>query len=166
MLITALRVMDDRGRSGGPFHSSRPITVEIDVDVSRTNEGYQVGFDLMAAGGLALRSWHTDGSPDGWPPLPAGKGTLRCVIPAGMLNEGSYSIAPRADVYRSHWIVKGDDAIWFEVIKDHSESPYFWARRPGPVAPVLEWTAAPGEGDDDPRVRAGDPISAPSPPGE
>jgi lipopolysaccharide transport system ATP-binding protein len=141
LLVTDVRVKDDRGRSGGPFHSSRPIHIEIDVEVARSNEGYQVGFDLMAAGGLALRSWHTDGPPGAWPPLPVGRSTLRCVIPAGVLNEGSYAVAPRADVYRSHWIVKGDDAVWFEVIKDHSESPYFWIRSPGPVAPILEWQA-------------------------
>jgi lipopolysaccharide transport system ATP-binding protein len=142
--IAALRVLDEHGEGGGPFHSSRPIVVEMDVDVERANEGYQVGFDLLAAGGLAFRSWHTDGAPDEWPPLAKGRSTLRCVIPAGMLNEGSYAVAPRADVYRSHWIVKGDDAVWFEVIKDHSESPYFWARSPGPVRPVLDWEALRG----------------------
>jgi lipopolysaccharide transport system ATP-binding protein len=147
LLITDVRVMDDTGRPGGPFHSSRPITVEIDVEVARANEGYQVGFDLMAAGGLALRSWHTDGTPDQWLQLPEGSSTVRCKLPAGLLNEGSYAVAPRADVYRSHWIVKGDDAVWFEVIKDHSDSPYFWVRSPGPIAPVLDWQAVPyGEG--------------------
>ena len=145
LLVTGVRVLDDRGRKGGPFHSSRPIIVEIDLDVTRANQGYQVGFDLLTADGLALRTWHTDGPPDGWPPLPTGKSTLRCVIPEGVLNQGSYAVAPRACVYRSHWLVKGDDAIWFEVIKDHSESPFFWVRSPGPVAPVLEWTQA-GDG--------------------
>ncbi len=104
-----------RARPQGPFHSSRPITVEIDVDIARTNAAYQVGFDLLSGGGLVLRSWHTDGPPDEWAPLTEGRNTLRSVIPAGMLNEGSYAVAPRADVYRNHWIVNGDEAIWFDV---------------------------------------------------
>ncbi len=144
LMITAVRVLDDQGRTQGPFHSREPINVEIDVEVTRPNASYQVGFDLLSGGGLALRSWHTDGHPDEWPELKAGRNTVRCVIPAGMLNEGSYAVAPRADAYRSHWIVKGDDAIWFEVIKDHSDSPFFWIRSPGPVAPVLEWSSAEG----------------------
>ncbi len=143
LLITAVRVRDDEGRTQGPFHSRDRLTVEIDVDVARSNGGYQVGFDLLSGGGLALRSWHTDGPPDDWPEIRTGRSTLRCVIPAGILNEGSYAIAPRADVYRSHWIVRGDDAVWFEVVKDHSESPFFWIRSPGPIAPVLDWTMAP-----------------------
>ena len=141
LLITAVRVLDEEGSTRGPFHSREPIIVEIDVEVVRPNAAYQVGFDLLSGGGLAWRSWHTDGSPDEWPELRPGRTTLRCVIPAGLLNEGSYAVAPRADVYRSHWIVKGDDAVWFEVVKDHSDSPFFWVRSPGPVAPVLEWQA-------------------------
>jgi lipopolysaccharide transport system ATP-binding protein len=139
LLITAVRVLDESGRSAGPFHSSAPLVVEIDVEVGRQNSAYQVGFDLLAGGGPALRSWHTDGPPDEWPALVPGHNTLRCVIPAGILNAGSYAVAPRADVFRSHWIVNGDEAIWFEVIKDHLESPFSWVRNPGPVAPLLEW---------------------------
>jgi lipopolysaccharide transport system ATP-binding protein len=139
--ITAVRVRDSAGRQGGPFHSSASLTVEIETVVHRTNEGYQVGFDLLAAGGQVLRTWHTDGSPEGWPPLVRGRNLLRCTVPAGLLNEGSYAVVPRADVHRSHWIVNGDDAVWFEVIKDHSDSPFFWIRSPGAIAPVLAWEA-------------------------
>jgi lipopolysaccharide transport system ATP-binding protein len=141
LLITATRVLDEDGRSEGPFHSSRPIVVEIDVDVTRENAAYQVGFDLLSADGLILRSWHTDGPEDDWPPLRAGHNTLRCELPAGLLNEGRYAVAPRADVYRTYWLVNGDDAIWFEVLKDHLETPFSLAGSPGTVAPVLDWRA-------------------------
>ena len=130
------------GRTEGPFHSSRPVAVEIDVDVARENAAYQVGFDLLSGDGLVLRSWHTDGPPDDWPPIGTGRSTLRCVLPAGLLNEGRYAIAPRADVYKSYWIVNGDEAVWFDVVKDHLESPFSWVKNPGPLAPLLEWTAA------------------------
>ena len=43
-------------------------------------------------------------------------------------------------MYQSYWIVNGDDAIWFDVVKDHLESPFSWVSNPGPVAPVLDWT--------------------------
>ncbi len=146
LLITAVRVLDDEGETHGPFRSSRPIIIEIDVDVARANAAYQVGFDLLSGGGLVLRSWHTDGPPDEWPQLTVGRNTLRSVIPSGMLNEGSYAVAPRADVYRSHWIVNGDEAIWFEVVKDHLESPFSWVRNPGPLAPLLDWQTTSSRG--------------------
>ena len=146
LLITAVRVLDDEGETHGPFRSSQPIVIEIDVDVARANAAYQVGFDLLSGGGLVLRTWHTDGPPDDWPQLPVGRHTLRSVIPAGLLNEGSYAVAPRADAYRSHWIVNGDEAVWFEVVKDHLESPFSWVRNPGPLAPLLDWQTASSRG--------------------
>ena len=139
--ITGLRVVDESGRSGGPFHSRESLSVEMEIMVHRQDVGYQVGFDLLAAGGPVFRTWHTDCSPEDWPQLVIGRNLLRCTIPAGILNEGSYAVMPRADVHRSHWIVHGDDAVWFEVIKDHSDSPYFWIRSPGALAPVLAWEA-------------------------
>jgi lipopolysaccharide transport system ATP-binding protein len=148
LLITAVRVVDEDGKTEGPFHSSRPITVELDVDIARTNPAYQVGFALLSGEGPVLLSWHTDGPPDDWPPIATGRNTLRCVIPAGLLNEGSYAVAPRADVYRSHWIVNGDDAIWFDVVKDHLESPFSWSKSPAPLAPLLDWSAAEGTAGD------------------
>ena len=144
LLITAARVLDEHGNPEGPFHSSRSTVVEIDVEVARENAAYQVGFDLLSADGLILRTWHTDGPEDGWPPLRAGSNTLRCELPAGLLNEGRYAIAPRADVYRTYWLVNGDDAIWFEVIKDHLETPFSLVGSPGTVAPVLDWGCTEG----------------------
>jgi lipopolysaccharide transport system ATP-binding protein len=165
LLITAVRVLDDEGKSAGPFHSSQPITVEIDVDVARSNAAYQVGFDLLSGGGLVLRTWHTDGPPDDWPQLTVGLNTLRSVIPAGMLNEGSYAVAPRADVYRSHWLVNGDEAVWFEVVKDHLESPFSWVKNPGPLAPLLDWNVAKGVASDaESRPATGVDVTAPTPP--
>jgi lipopolysaccharide transport system ATP-binding protein len=165
LLITAVRVLDDEGKTAGPFHSSQPLTIEVDVDVARANAAYQVGFDLLSGGGLVLRTWHTDGPPDEWPQLAVGRNTLRSVIPAGMLNEGSYAVAPRADVYRSHWIVNGDEAVWFDVVKDHLESPFSWVKNPGPFAPLLDWSVAEGdERDVEAWPATGGDMTAPSPP--
>jgi lipopolysaccharide transport system ATP-binding protein len=165
LLITAVRVLDDKGKTTGPFHSSRPVIIEIDVDVARGNAAYQVGFDLLSGGGLVLRTWHTDGPPDAWPQLAVGHNTLRSVIPTGLLNEGSYALAPRADVYRSHWIVNGDEAVWFDVVKDHLESPFSWVKNPGPLAPLLDWGVAKGDASDVGSLsESGGDVTAPTPP--
>jgi lipopolysaccharide transport system ATP-binding protein len=166
LLITAVRVLDEAGNSNGPFHSSSKIIIEIDVDVARTSASYQVGFDLLSSGGVVLRSWHTDGPVDDWPPLEQGLNTLRCVVPAGMLNAGSYAVAPRADAYRSHWIVNGDDAVWFDVVKDHLDSPFSWVTNPGPLAMLLDWRSADGHGPDIEarETDSADAVSPPTPP--
>lgn len=166
LLITAVRVVDDKGEPKGPFYSSRPVSVEIDLDIALGNAAYQVGFDLLCTDGLVFRTYHTDGPPEEWPQLKGGRNTLRSVIPAGVLNEGSYAVAPRAGVYRRYWIVNGDEAVWFDVVKDHFESPFSWIKHPGPVAPLLEWSVAADGGADDAESRraAGEDIIAPTPP--
>ena len=163
LLITAVRVFDEEGKTQGPFHSSRPITVEIDFDIARTNEAYQVGFDLLSGEGLVFRTWHTDVPPDDWPLLTMGRHTLRCVIPPGMLNDGSYAVAPRAGVYRRYWIVNGDEAVWFDVVKDHFASPFSWIRHPGPVSPLLDWRMAEGHASDvEPSLASGGDVTPPA----
>jgi lipopolysaccharide transport system ATP-binding protein len=165
LLVTAVRVLDEKGETKGPFHSSESFTVEIDVDIALSNATYQVGFDLVSAEGLVFRTYHMDGPPDEWPQLKLGRNTLRCLIPAGLLNEGGYGVAPRAGVYRRYWIVNGDEAIWFDVVKDHFESPFSWIKHPGPIAPLLVWSMADGDGGD---VRSwpttGDDMTAPTSP--
>ena len=117
---------------GGPYHSSRPLTVEIEVEVYARQRRLPGGLRPAAAGGQVFAPGTPTPRRRSGRHLDVGRSTLRCVLPAGMLNEGSYAVAPRADVYRSHWIVHGDDAIWFEVIKDHSDSPFSWISNPGP----------------------------------
>jgi lipopolysaccharide transport system ATP-binding protein len=164
--ITRVRLLDPNGEQGGPFRSSSPITVELEVEIFRLDDAYQLGFDLFADGGLIFRAWQTNPPPDRWPALKLGRNILRCDIPPGLLNEGNYSVQPRAAAYRRHWIVKTDDALWFEVIKDHSDSPFFWIRHDGPIAPVLEWRAVSGEVDliIPPLSGAEEPMPAPTPP--
>ena len=165
LLITAVRVLNDEGNAVGPFHSSRPITIEIDVDISRTNASYQVGFDLLSGDGLLFRTWNTDLPLDEWHSFGVGHSTLRCSVPGSMLNEGSYAVAPRAAVYRRYWIVNGDEAVWFDVVKDHFESPFALLRHPGPVAPLLNWHAVDGGAGEAESLQppAGD-MASPSPP--
>ena len=140
-----LRVLDPRGSAGGPFHSRRRSPSRSTSRSSARTRRTRSGSTCSAPAAWRSAPGTPTGRPTSGPNLPVGTTTLRCTVPAGLLNEGSYAVAPTADVYRSHWIVNGDDAIWFEVIKDHSESPFFWVKNPGPVAPVLAWQAATGD---------------------
>jgi lipopolysaccharide transport system ATP-binding protein len=147
LVITSVRVVDGRGSTVGPFHSNEPVYVEIDIEVARANGSYQVGFDLLSGGGVVLRTWHTDGPPEVWPEIGVGRSTLRCTIPAGLLNDDSYAVVPRAGVYRSHWLVNGDESVWFDAVKDHLSSPYSWIKNPGSIAPQLDWQAVAAAGE-------------------
>ena len=91
------------------------------------------------------RSYQTDQAPEAWPSLKIGSNRWVCSIPAGLLNAGVYSVAPRIGVHNAYWIVHREDGLQFEVVLTHGVSPY-WAgltshTRPGVTAPILLWVA-------------------------
>ena len=77
-------------------------------------------------------------------PVPKiGENTWSCVLPPGLLNAGTYFLAPRIGIDKRYWIVHEEPVIKFEVHLDHGESSFWDALttggRPGYIAPILRW---------------------------
>ena len=133
--------------SGGLIDSSKPARVMMEVECTKIEEGLCIGFELFSQeGGTLWWSYHSDGAPAEWPTLHPGRNRLACEIPAGWLNGGLYSVAPRIGIHNRRWIVNLPPCLEFTVAMNHGRSP-FWTslasgRRPGQLAPVLRWEAA------------------------
>jgi lipopolysaccharide transport system ATP-binding protein len=145
--LVALRVLDDAGELTGTYCSSRPIRVEMEFDLAgNVHSALCVGFDLINRDGVVvLRSLQNDRHQREWPPLSAGRNRLQCTLPAGLLNAGTYFVAPKVALHALSWILNGDAEVGFDVQMDHGESP-FWnvespEKFPGVIAPCLEWKA-------------------------
>jgi hypothetical protein len=69
--------------------------------------------------------------------------TIRCVIPAGLLNAGVYRLAPRVSIHNISWLIQCDHLLEFEVMLSHGITPYWGSldrnSRPGVVAPIFDW---------------------------
>jgi lipopolysaccharide transport system ATP-binding protein len=150
--IHAMRVVGAGNHVGGSYPSSSEIGVEIDFNVEVPHRALCVGFDLLAPdGSILLRSYHTDQHPLQWPEVRVGENRIRATIPAGLLNEGTYSIAPKVVLQDyEDWVVNGDPVLSFHVRLEHSDSP-FWnavysSKFPGLIAPCLPWKAESPEG--------------------
>ena len=147
--LLSVRVASASGSTEGPFRSSEPLDVLMDVDVHRLDEALCIGFDLVSNFGTVLRSYHTTGPAHAWPQLALGRNRLRCRIPARLLNDGRFMVVPRVSLHCIRWVVNSDagsdahGAVAFDVVRDHSESPYGWVRQPGAIALDLAWEAAP-----------------------
>ena len=76
------------------------------------------------------------------PRLRVGRNRLLCDLPPNLLNEGRFAVAPRAQLRGTKWIITGERTLPFDVVRDHTESPYGWRQEPGCIAPVLNWRAA------------------------
>ena len=126
-----MQVLDDAKRIAQSVSTDAPFHVRMEIDLSRVDDALTIGFDLVAAdGAVVMRSFHTDGPPEQWPPLTSAA-TLSCTVPAGLLNDGRYYVMPRVSLYCVRWIVHADSVVSFEVHRDPGLSPYAITSRPG-----------------------------------
>jgi lipopolysaccharide transport system ATP-binding protein len=148
--LLGIRVYSENGDTGGVFSSSSGILVEMRFTTYTLHPALCVGFDLTTSQGEVIaRSYQTDMRPDKWPRPKLGHNVWRCRIPPGLLNAGLYQISPRIGLHNMYWIVNTESVIQFEVILDHSVSPFWHSldsrSRPGVIAPILEWEISDGD---------------------
>jgi lipopolysaccharide transport system ATP-binding protein len=149
--LLALRVLNPKGEVTGTYSSSEPLTVEMQFDLDALYTGLVVGFDLVNRDGIVVfRTAHNDRHQRQWPEVRPGRNRLQCIIPAGLLNAGTYWISPKVGLHSVTWFLNGEAEVCFDVVVDHSESP-FWNIEPrfklnGVIAPCLPWQQAEGNG--------------------
>jgi lipopolysaccharide transport system ATP-binding protein len=145
--LRALRVLDPHGQVKRTYNSSEPVIVEMEFDLDAVYTALVVGFDLVNRDGVVVfKTSHNDRHEREWPAVRPGRNTLQCAIPEGLLNEGTYSVVPKVGLHANAWFLNGNAEVSFDVIVDHSESP-FWnvqsrEKFNGVIAPCLQWRAA------------------------
>ncbi len=104
-----------------------------------------IGFALYDEdANLLFWSYHTDANEERWPRLGAGPFALIAKLPRRLLNEGIYRIECIAGIPHHAWLLEpgiSAPAVFLTIRGGLSDSPYWMARRPGILAPVLDWIA-------------------------
>lgn len=137
------------------LRTDKRIAIEMGISLERVSSGLCIGFDLVRPGGtVVLRSYQTDPAPESGPKLHQGDNSLRCVLPAGLLNGGEYLVSPRIGIHNKEWIVHEDALLAFRTVLSHGVSPYWNSlnehSRPGHISPILLWEA-PNNGTEEAR---------------
>ena len=120
--------------------------VEFEFKLLRALPFLKVGFELHAlTGGLVFQTFHNDreelltGAEDAVQ-------ILQAVIPGNLLNGGIYHIHPCATIHRRRWLVRDLEGPAIHVVFDVPNPDYVVLERPGDIAPLLLWQAAPPRG--------------------
>lgn len=126
-----------------PMRNDENVWVEIAGIVQEPDPALQVGYALYSEDG-ALLYWTctTDSEERAWPLIEKGQYIFRSRIPSRLLNEGQYRVELLSALYFRQWLCEPGvkaPSISFTVQGGLSDSPYWMVRRPGILAPVLDW---------------------------
>ena len=139
-----LFISDGRGnRVEMPVKNDFDIWLTMVGDTNKVNDAIYISYGVYTSTGVYLYgSARTDTSPSRWPVLKRGKNTLRARIPNHFLNEGIYRIELYFGLLNGEWYSSpgtSAPAVSLEIRGGLSKSPHWTAKRPGLLAPVLEW---------------------------
>ncbi len=126
----------------GPIKNNNDIMLSFSLDILKEDPRLNIGYALYQEDGeLIYWSSRADKKEHEWPKLKMGSATLVTKIPRHLLNEGTYFIEWIAWLHNTDWIIKQHDApsIAIQIQGGLSDSPYWTTKRPGVIAPVIDW---------------------------
>lgn len=120
--------------------------VNIDFISQQPRPDLEIGIRIYQedSHSLLLVSQHTDTSIDSWPKIEKGRNLVQVKIPKNFLNEDNYLIELCCSLYNKEWVIKPlthDISLRLSIRGGLSNSPYWYSKREGVVAPILEWTS-------------------------
>jgi len=127
-----------------PARNDADLWVQIEGEIEHVDPALSLGYRLLTESGLLLyHSFHTDRPDASLERLDIGRCVLRGRIPARFLNEGRYRIDLLARLHEREWLVDPgrSPSIHLTIQGGLSESAFWIGKRPGLLAPVLDWRA-------------------------
>jgi len=123
--------------------NSEDFYINFDFVINTLDPALEITYDIYDDQfKLIYCSQHTDIAEEKWPKIKKGLNKLRTRIPKHFLNEGIYHIKPGAYLYKKVILLepaKHDISVLLNIAGGLSDSPYWYGRRAGFLAPVFEW---------------------------
>lgn len=130
-----------------PARNDSDLWIQIDGAIERSDVGLQVGYAMYREeGSLLYWTCQTDVEEGKWVKLRPGLWSFRSRLPGRLLNEGKYRVDLLAALYCREWLAEPGvraPSIYVDIQGGLSDSPYWLVRRPGLLAPVIEWRIEP-----------------------
>lgn len=119
------------------------IWINIEGKIQEVDCSLKIGYALYSEDGVLLyKSFHTDSEQSKWPILKKGHCYLTSRISDRFLNEGVYQFELIAGLHCRKWLFepgKMEIRVSVSVEGKLSDSPYWVSKRPGLIAPLLDW---------------------------
>jgi len=145
--IVRFYIGDDDGNTiSMPQSNDSEMWVYIIGDVREIDPALTIGYAIYNDEGILLYwSYQTDDCEGKWIKLSKGINIIRSKLPQRLLNEGIYRVECIGGLHCRQWLFEpGNTApsIFLVIQGLLSDSPYWMGRRPGLLAPILEYSLA------------------------
>ncbi|MCU1249572.1 MAG: transporter binding protein [Edaphobacter sp.] len=139
-----LAIVDDEGKDiRMPIRNDDDVWVEITGEVETADPALTIGYGIFdERGQLLYWTYQTDQPQVDWPVIKPGIVHLKSKFPNRILNEGNFRLEFLASLHFRTWVLEpgaGSPHIVLSIQGGLSESPYWMAKRPGLLAPVISW---------------------------
>jgi lipopolysaccharide transport system ATP-binding protein len=126
-----------------PVSNTMDIWIQIEGSLRTMDPGLEIGYSIHNEDGIPLYwSYFNDYEEKDWPVFSPGEVVLRSKIPKRFLNEGIYTLELRSSLRNRMWITepgKRSPSLNLLIQGGLSDGPYWTEKRPGVIAPLLEW---------------------------
>lgn len=126
-----------------PITNNDDIWIQLEGKIKQTDPSLTIGYAVYTEDGTLLYwSYQTDGAEHTWPKLIKGYNIFRSKLPKRFLNEGTYRLELIGGLHYRKWLFEpGKDvpSINLTIQGNLSDSPLWMAKRPGIIAPLMEW---------------------------
>ncbi len=120
------------------------VWIRLIGNIERLDPALTIGFAIYAENHeMLFWSYQTDQAESLWPVLKIGTNELKCRLQPHLLNEGTYYVKLVGGLHNRAWIFApsgNTPSFSFIVSGGLSNSPLWFSRRPGLLAPVLHWS--------------------------
>jgi len=126
-----------------PNSNDKDLWINIKGIINEIDSAFCIGYALYNENNILLYwSYQTDISTNEWPELKLGECLIKSKIPKRFLNEGKYRVELIGALHNLQWLFQPESnapTIFFEITGGLSDSPYFYAKRPGILSPIFPW---------------------------
>src|SRR5574341_278986 len=126
-----------------PLRRDTEAYLQIKGRVAKLDPALTIGYAMYTGTGqLLFWSYQTDVEEAKWPRLVVGECVLRGRLPGHLLNEGDYRIEFIGGLHFREWLFEpgvNAPSIQLSIQGGLSDSPYWLTRRPGLLAPIIQW---------------------------
>lgn len=124
------------------YTSDQDININIIFLAKKLVMGLRIGFDLISSEGVTIFRSYFDDLHKELKPVKPGRYSTTCLIPANILNQGTYYVTLRASVHGIVKICVLERLLNFSVINLDGSNAVYGGNRPGILNMNLHWNIA------------------------